>query len=323
MMWSEATACIDAAESILLVTHVKPDGDAIGSLVGLGLALQQRGKTAILAVDGGTPDFAAFLHGAEQVQAALSEGDWAVMISVDASDEARSGEVGAYGRAHAAKVINIDHHPTNTLFGDLHLVAADAASTTEVIFDWLTRMGQPILPDVAAALLTGLVTDTIGFRTNNVRPRTLEVAHALMVAGADMADIMTRTLVSRSFSQIELWKNVFPSIRLLSGVASAVVTQENLRAANLRDMTDAGLVSTLAAADEVKVAAVFKEQPQGQVEISFRSKPGHDVGTLALGLGGGGHELASGVTVTGTLDEVQARVMPLLHQVARNGSSRA
>jgi bifunctional oligoribonuclease and PAP phosphatase NrnA len=317
--WTEAVAALQQATSILVVTHVKPDGDAIGSLLGLTLALRKQGKQVDAAVDGGVPDFLRYLYQSETVATELQSGQWELMIAVDASDVERTGTVGSYGLAHSATVINLDHHPTNTRFGDIHLIVPEAVSASEIIYDWLLKMSMPLSPPVATALLTGLITDTMGFRTSNVNSRTLQVAHELTLAGAPLLDIINRTLVTKSFSHILLWQQVFPSVEFKDGIATAVITPENVKQADLREMTDGGLVSLLVAAEEVAIAVVFKVLNAESVEISFRSKPGVDVGSVALALGGGGHAQAAGVTVAGMLDEVKARVLPMLEQALKQG----
>jgi phosphoesterase RecJ-like protein len=314
--WAAATAAVDQAASILIVTHVNPDGDAIGSLLGLGNALRERGRAVICAVDGGVAGYLDFLPGAKSVQEKLTHGRWDVMISVDASDAERTGEVGAFGRERCQQVINLDHHATNTLFGDLHLIMPLTVSATEVIFHWLGYMQQPISPDVAMPLLTGLVTDTLGFRTNNVTADTLRIATALMEAGASLTDITARTLDSKPFRMIELWKHALNSVTLDNAVIAANVAQVDLKAAHLDDVTDGGLVSLLNQVNEARVAAVFKELPDGRVEISLRSKPGYDVAQVAFAVGGGGHKQASGATIEGPLDAARARILPMLQAVA-------
>ncbi|MBA3874329.1 MAG: hypothetical protein H0X30_34800, partial [Anaerolineae bacterium] len=255
----------------------------------------------------------------ETVISDLKQGQWELMISVDASDEERTGDAGVYGRAHSAAVINLDHHATNTMFGNLHLVVPSAVAASEVVYDWLLQFGHTISVPVATALLTGMVTDTMGFRTNHVVPRTLEIAHQLMLAGGPLVDIINRTMVSKPIAHIMLWKHVFQSVEYKDGIASAVVTPDDIKAADLSEMTDAGLVSTLVAADEVMIAVVFKVEPDNKVELSFRSKVGYDVSAVAFALGGGGHKPAAGATVTGTLDEVKARVMPMLQAAIQQG----
>ena len=315
-MWNEAFTAVDAAQRILLVTHVEPDGDAIGSMLGLGNALRQQGKYVDMAVDYGVPSYLAFLPGADNVLPKLDSGEWDVMISLDASDEERSGHVGVYGRAHSRTVINVDHHASNTLFGDIYLIMANAVSTTEIIQDWLTKIGHPLDRSIADPLLAGLVTDTLGFRISKVSAHTLKLAVALMDAGAPLYDIIENTLSNRDFRDVQLWQRILPSVTLQDRVVTGVVRLEDWQGVGLEDETDSGLVSYLITTNEAKVAAVYKQTNDGKVEISFRSKPGFDVSAVAVALGGGGHTQAAGVTIPGTLEQVIAKVTPMLKAAA-------
>jgi phosphoesterase RecJ-like protein len=317
--WNEATAAVETAASILIVTHVSPDGDAIGSLLGLANALRERGKTVAAAVDGGVPPVYMYLQNAADVASKLESGAWDLMISVDASDEARSGQCGAYGRANSKRVINLDHHETNTGFGDIQLILPKAVSATEVIFLWLKQMQHPLSPEVATALLTGIVTDTMCFRTTHTTPESLSVARELMEAGAPLYEITQRTLDTKSYTAISLWKRALKSMKLADGVISAVVKQADLRAVSLNDTTDAGMVGVLISVAEACVAVVFKETPEGRVELSMRSKLGYDVAQVALALGGGGHKQAAGATIDGPLKDAKERVLPMLQAVVKNG----
>jgi bifunctional oligoribonuclease and PAP phosphatase NrnA len=321
MQFEQASAALDKANSILVVTHIAPDGDAIGSLLGLVNALIERypHKQINAAVDGGVPEFLQFLPGVALVKSELSSGQWDVMVSVDSSDEPRTGKAGAYGRTHASTVVNLDHHATNTYFGQIYLVNPKAVSATEVIFDWLSAAGHPITVNVAIPLLTGLMTDTLGFRTSNVTARTLEIAQALVSAGASMTQISQRALESMSLTTLNLWKRVFSGITLDDGVIWVKLTREDLESAGADETTEIGLSSFLVKVDEARVSATFKETPDSRIELSFRSKPGYDVASVALALGGGGHKQASGATISGTLDEAVARVLPMLKEAVQTG----
>ncbi len=318
--WTDATRALDSAARILLVTHLQPDGDAIGSLLGFGNALRARGCTVDLAVDGGVPDFVEWLTGADTVQSRLNAGSWDVMVSLDSSDEERSGDCGIYGRAHSKTVINVDHHPSNTMFGDIHIVVPDAVSTTEIVQDWLTHMGQPLTLAIAEPLLVGLVTDTLGFRTSNVNGRTLVLAQELVAKGASLPQIVARTLNSKPYRSIALWKRVLNSVELDDGLISGTISRADLEAAGFDETGDSGLVGFLIATDEAKVAVVYKERDDGRVEVSLRSKPGYDVSVAAVSLGGGGHKQASGATIPGPLSTARDRVEPDLRTVIQNGS---
>jgi phosphoesterase RecJ-like protein len=316
--WAEATAAIQEAESILLVTHISPDGDAIGSMLGLFHALQAMGKRVEAAVDDGVPDFLEFLPGSKAITRRVN-GKWDVMVSLDSSDEARTGDAGAFGRSHSGKVINLDHHATNTGFGDLYLVDPVAVSAAEVVYRWLKWVGNPISLESATALLTGMVTDTMGLRIDSVVPGTLRIVEELMLLGPSLADIMYRTLVSKPYAVVHLWALALPSLKLQDRVISAVVQAADMKKVGYYDATDGGLVSLLIAVEEAKVAVVFKERTDGRVEVSLRSNEGYDVASVAFALGGGGHKQASGATVNGKVEAVQERVLPMLRQVVERG----
>lgn len=314
------TQAVTEANSILIVTHVGPDGDAIGSMLGLLNVLRQIGKQPTCAVDEGVPDYLEFLPGSADVLGKLTHGQWDLMISVDASDEARTGEAGQYGREHAARVINIDHHATNTQFGDIQLVIPTAVSTTEVLFGWLSLANLALPQEAAVALLCGLVTDTLGFRTSNVTATTLLIGQQLMEAGASLAQITARTLDNRDFQVVSLWKNALASVELYEGgVIIAVVTQADLKQAGLLEPTDGGLVQFLIKINQARIAAVLKETAEGKIDLSLRSKLGFDVSGVALALGGGGHQQAAGTTMDGPPDAARKRLLPLLIKAARQG----
>jgi len=316
--WDDAVQAIQSAQTVLVVSHISPDGDAIGSLLGMTTTLQSMGKTVVGALDDEIPDYLAFMPQSDTVVSELT-GDFDLLISVDASDEVRSGKVGEYGRAHSKLVINLDHHPTNTGFGDIHLVVPTAVSACEIVFDLLGYMGHDISEDTAYVLLVGMVTDTLGFRIDATTPRTLEVAQALMQKGASLPQIIRRTLMNKSYADVQLWKSAYSSVELDDQVIHATITLDDVKKAGLEKPSDAGLVGHLISVNEAVVSIVFKEQPDKQVEISFRSKKGYDVGSLAFELGGGGHTQASGCTVDGTLDEVKKRVLPMAHNVVAEG----
>jgi bifunctional oligoribonuclease and PAP phosphatase NrnA len=319
--WQKATEAIQNAQSILVVTHISPDGDAIGSALGLANALKQMGKQVTVADDDGVPDFLQFLSHADSFITSLNESaSWDVMISTDASDEVRTGIAGSYGRANSKIVINLDHHVTNTYFGDIHLVVPSAVSATEIVFDWWESIGIDWNYAIAMPLLTGLVTDTLGFRVSSVTPRTLEVAQALMSHGASLPEAMARTLESRTWKEVTLWKRVLPRAALHGQIVETVVTPADIEATGLNDMGDAGIVGFLRTIDEVVISVVFKQMSENEIILSFRSKPGYDVAEVAFALGGGGHKQASGATVYGTLAEVRARVLPMLQAAVAKGN---
>jgi phosphoesterase RecJ-like protein len=317
--WEKATQAIRKAQTVLVVTHVSPDGDAIGSALGLANALKQMGKTVTVADDDVVPDYLRFLPGADAFVQTLDSGSWDVMISTDISDEARGGFAGDYGRNNSGIVINLDHHITNIFFGDIHLVIPTAVSATEIVFDWWEFIGIDWTPEVAMPLLTGLVTDTLGFRTNNVSPRTLEVAQKLMGYGASLTEATSRTLESKSWQEVSLWKRVLPSAELHGEVISVVIRQEDFEAVGTDDFSTSGLVGFFNRVNEARIAIAFVEEASDEIRISMRSKPGYDVAKVAFDLGGGGHQQAAGATIIGTLQDAKALVLPMLQEVTKQG----
>ncbi len=319
MNLTEASAALQSAHTVLIVTHVRPDGDAIGSMLGLANAVRALGKQVTAAVDGGVPSFFRFLPLAESVQSELHEGAWDVMISTDAADEARTGSVGAYGFANSKVVINLDHHPTNPMFGTWQLVDAAATSAAEVVFTWLEHMGLAYDETVAMPLLTGLVTDTNGFRTSSVTARTLEIAHTLMRRGAVLTAITAKVLDAKTPADFALWQRVLPKARLEDGVATLAITLEDTRSVGLNEPDDAGLVTFLLDVEGIMVSAVFKEHAPDEVRVSMRAKRGYNVSDIAVSVGGGGHVQAAGATFRGTLAQAQAQLVPLLHEAVARG----
>ncbi|MCB9459423.1 MAG: bifunctional oligoribonuclease/PAP phosphatase NrnA [Anaerolineaceae bacterium] len=317
--WTEATQAVEAAQSILIVTHVSPDGDAIGSALGLYNMLIKKCSSVAVAVDGGVPDFLSFLPHADHIQSVLTSGAWDLMISTDASDEDRTGQVGEYGRAHSKTIINLDHHATNTGFGDIYVVNPEVASAAEVVYQWWKQANYALDRDVAQPLLTGIVTDTLGFRTSNVKPATMAAAQELMSLGASLTQITAMTLDSRPYEVVDVWKRAMPSIELHDGVISANITLADQENVDDRERMEYGLVGWLRQVDEAMIAIVFTEDKPDQVKLSMRSKRGFDVSQVALTMGGGGHQQASGATVQGSLEEVRAKVMPLLVTAVKEG----
>jgi phosphoesterase RecJ-like protein len=321
MEWNEAARLLSGAQRILILTHVGPDGDAIGSMLGLARALGGMEKTVTTAVDDGVPDDLMFMPGAEKVLPVLDRAAFDLIIAVDCGDESRMGQVGQAARLSGAPLINLDHHRTNTLFGDANLVDLDTVAAAEGVLDWLDDLGIEIDPAGALCLLTGLVTDTLCFRTDNVTSETLGKAQRLMAAGAPLSEIVHRTVNRTTYAGLRLWAQVMPMVRLEDHVIWAVITQAMFAAAGYDGYDDAGLVSELVQVDEAYIAAVFREKADGSVEIGLRAVPGFDTANVAVVLGGGGHKLASGATVHNEpIALLVPRVIEMLKAEVRNGT---
>jgi len=298
---------LEAARSVYIACHIIPDGDAIGSLLGLGWALRRLGKRCTMACADPVPLNFDFLAGVEEI---ISDppGDEEIIVTVDSSDTERLGSLYDAQVFKSRPVINIDHHVTNTHFGTVNLVQP-LPSTAEIIFVLIQRLGVPLDKDIAAALLTGLITDTRCFRTGNVGTRQLHTAIALMDAGALMAKITDRVFSRKPVSTICLWGQALTRVRTQGSVMWTEIDQDMQRTCATSPAGGSGLVSFLASTEGIDVAMVFREMDDGNIEVSMRAGSGWDVSGAALKLGGGGHPRAAGCTVPGDMSSARERVL--------------
>jgi len=327
---TEITDLLRRGGRVLAISHVAPDGDAIGSLLGFGWVLRsadpvgfaQSTRKLTLACADPVPAQFQWLPGASEILSAPPAGPWDVVVGLDASDGARLGSPFRPADFGAAPIVIIDHHVTNHRFGTLNHVDPSAVATSQIVVDLADALGAPIGQEAATCLLTGLVMDTLGFRTSNVTPQVMAVAMRLMEAGANLAEITERALNHKPLSSLRLWGQALANVQINGRVVWATITQQ------MRDQVDAplngdgGLVSQLINAPEAVIAAVFSETAEGKIEISFRAKSGYDVSQIALSLGGGGHPQASGCTVAGPLKAAEAQVVPLLLNATRQDVAR-
>ncbi len=319
--WEQAGELVAGAHTITILTHVNPDGDAIGSMLGLAHGLRRIGKTITAVVDGGVPHDLQFLPGAGAVRPLLDGTVSDLIIAVDCGDESRMGQVGQAALQTGAPLINLDHHRTNTLFGQANLVDIQTVAASEGVLDWMDRMGVALEADSALCLLTGLVTDTLCFRTDNVTADTLGKAQRLMDAGGSLSEVVQRTVNRKSYTDLQLWTKVLPTVQLEEHVIWAVITQDMYRSVGMTEADDGGLVSMLVQVEDAYIAAVFKEKPDGNIELGFRAVPGFDTANVAVELGGGGHKLASGATVRGEAMHILVpRVIEMLRAEIRQGA---
>ena len=293
------------AEKIMVVSHIRPDGDAIGSVLGLGLSLQLIGKQVQMVLSDGLPPSFRHLPGADQLRQ-HPDGKFDLICVVDCSDLQRTGNA---LKGYPQPDLNIDHHITNLYFARLNLVDPQAVATAEILAELIREMHLPMPPSVAAALLTGLITDTLGFRTSNVQPNSLRLAASLMETGVDMPDLYRRTLVTRSFEATRVWGAGLSTLAREGRMVWATLTMADRKAAGYNGRDDADLINVLASIEDADIALIFVEQPNHHVKVSWRAKNGFDVSQVALQFGGGGHPPASGADITGKLADVQASVL--------------
>jgi phosphoesterase RecJ-like protein len=294
-----------AAQKILIVSHIRPDGDAIGSVLGLGLSLQLIGKQVQMVLADGVPQSFRHLDGIDQLRQ-HPDGEFDLICVLDCSDLQRTGNILI---GYPQPDLNIDHHITNLQFAQANLVDPQAVATAEILAELILALDLPMPPSVASALLTGLITDTIGFRTANMQPNSLRLAAKLMESGADLPELYRRSLVTRSFEAARFWGAGLSTLKREDGMVWATLSLADRKAAGYPGRDDADLVTVLASIEDAEIAVIFVEQPDNHVKVSWRAQPGFDVSQVALQYGGGGHPPASGADIAGELVEVQASVL--------------
>ena len=222
-----------------------------------------------------------------------------------------------------AKLVVIDHHITNTCFGDINWVNPACVATCQMLVELADTLDIPLEGGLAECLLTGIVTDTLCFRTSNISAAVLAAATRLVQAGADLAAITARTLNHRPYSLLRLWGEVLPTVQLEDRIIWATISRDQFAESGYPGY-DVNLSSFLVTVDEADISAVFiektDEKGRSAVECSFRAKPGYSVSDVAFAFGGGGHPPASGCTILGALPEVTSKVVSALKSAHQHQS---
>lgn len=300
---------LEQARSFLIISHQRPDGDAIGSLLAVGLALITVGKDVQMVLKDGVPENFRFLEGSELI-VTEPQGNADYIIVVDSAEIERTDtDLNGYNKPD----LNIDHHKTNTYFANINLIESDAVATAEILTKYLPAFGFKISKPIANALLAGIVTDTIGFRTTNVNPKLFRMVAELMEMGGELIDIYYKTIVEQSLASARYWGAGLSKIKMEDGLVWTTLSLKEREAAGYPDRDDADLVKILSAIIGAKVAVILTEQSGGYVKISWRLcgsvETELDVSEIALLFGGGGHKAASGADVKGNMDEVLEKVL--------------
>jgi bifunctional oligoribonuclease and PAP phosphatase NrnA len=310
--FSGVKTAVIQANHIMLVTHVAPDGDAIGSLTAAGLALRQLQKRVTLMCDDPAPPRFHYLSLVDRITPKHeTNADYDLIIALDCGDAERMGNVYQNLPNQDLPLINIDHHVTNNNFGTINIVDLAANATTEILFDLLPVLGVTLTQEIAMSLLTGLVTDTLGFRTNGVTAHTLTAAGKLIEAGADLPLITMQGLILKPISTLLLWQKGLNNMRIDDGLIWATITAKERKEVGHMASSSSGLVNILAEVQSAAMSAVLLEMDNGTVSVGFRCRPPYKVSELAMNLGGGGHDLAAGCTLESSLDKAESLVVAL------------
>ena len=295
---------IKISNNFLIASHVRPDADAVGSMLGLGLALKKAEKQVQMILEDGAGKY-SYLPGSDCIDQ-TPRGNFDMIIIVDCSDPGRVGQVLA---DYPQPDLVVDHHKTNLNFGKFNIVEPEQAATAAILFDCLPLWGLSIDAPVATCLLSAIIGDTIGFRTSNVDAELLRKAAALMDYGAKLSDIYRSELVLKSFEAIRYWGAGLNRVQRQNGLVWTSLTLEDRKKSAYPGNDDADLVNVLSAVEGTKIALIFIEQAPDMVKVSWRARPGIDVSKIAFEFGGGGHAAAAGADIDGTLEEVKKRVI--------------
>lgn len=306
------------ARKVAVVSHVRPDGDAIGSILALGRSLQLLGAEVGFFNPDGCPGSLAFLKGSERVLRQV-EDDFQpdLVVSLDTAAADRMGEVGRLLFERAAVTMVIDHHISNPGYADHNLIVSDRAAVGQILFELLSSQDLPMDGIVRDALYVAIMTDTGGFRYANTSAAVLSAAAELVAGGVNAGRIADEVYGRTSLRQARLMARCVEGLRLdLDGrVASWGLSLETKRELGLIDDDSEGLSEFMRSLDGVDAAVFFEELANGTVRVSARSrKPSIDVCAVCRQFGGGGHTLAAGARIDGALDAAMESFLNFLKQ---------
>ncbi len=298
------------AKRLALIAHVSPDGDTVGGALALRLAFLSLGKEADVICDGDVPGNVSYLEGIDAIiQPGEAAGHYDTAIAVDISSEDRMGLAKPLFDAADARLV-VDHHATNTRFGDVNLVRPGESATCLLVYELIREMGVPLTPELATCLMTGMSTDTGHFQYQSTSPETFEAAAELLRAGVDLS-LMTRRLYrTKSLARVRLTQVAYQKMRfVLNGQVGVIaLTRDDFDETKTTPDEADGLVNQALEVEGVRVAVLASERDDG-VRMSLRAVEPDRVDQIAVTFGGGGHALAAGCLLQGTVEEAVAQVI--------------
>ncbi|MEW6522155.1 MAG: bifunctional oligoribonuclease/PAP phosphatase NrnA [Bacillota bacterium] len=299
----QVAAVLRACSSAVIVTHALPDGDAVGSSLGLALALERLGINVVFAGSGPLPEQYHFLPGQHLYVAGSGTHRVELVIYVDCASPDRVDGV----RVEGDRVVNIDHHITNDGFGDVAFVDPSAPAAGEQVYRLLEPLGVALDEAIATCLYTALVSDTGWFTHENTTPGACRIAARLLEAGVRPDQVAWQLQGNRPLSALRLLGRALSSLEVREDGKLAVMqlgSEDLLECGALAEETD-GIVNYGISLSGVELAVLLKEMPKGGVRASLRSRGRVDVAQLAAALGGGGHARAAGCTLSGPLESAR------------------
>lgn len=323
--WVEAVQFLREGSHFLVISHIHPDGDAIGSTCAVSAILKRLGKSSTLVNASGVPEKFIFLPDAERIltpEQVREGGPFSRVVAVDVADAERMGEIEGLV-TEDVQILNIDHHPTNDRFGTVNLIIDHAASTTEILCQLVDELDLEWDRSLAEPLYTGLLTDTGGFRYSNTTPAVMQLAARMLEIGVDAGTIADRTLETVTQSQLHLLRRSLDTLTFAEGgrIAWMWLSREDFALVGASEEDMDGIVNYARNVNSVDVGILFRETDRGEIKVSLRSREIVDVGVLAQSFGGGGHARAAGCTLQGSRDEVVKLLLERVTERLREGSS--
>jgi phosphoesterase RecJ-like protein len=311
-MRAEAAAIlklIKASRNVLMVSHKDADGDTLGSALAMCDVVAAMGKSVAMRVPPPVPQLYSFLPGFELINQEEGTPPDLVLVMDSSNLDRLSDTLGEL--PDDTRLVNIDHHVSNTMFGQVNLVVAGASSTAEVTFDLFKEWGVEITPAAATNLYCGIFTDTGGYRHENTTYRALSIGAELVSLGADPAGIAMRVYKNRKISTIKLQALVMATVGFDSDdrLVYGYVTQAMLEKTGAQLDEADGMIDQLNSVDGLELALFFKEMAPGVTKASIRSRGQANANALASQFGGGGHERAAGVEVDMPLEQAMEAIL--------------
>jgi phosphoesterase RecJ-like protein len=310
----EVVELVRSGRRFVLLAHLYPDGDVLGSQLGLGLALREAGRAVTFACRHAVPEPFHFLPGAGEVQQWKDgRGEYDVVVTLDCPDPSRVGGLLDGLRHPGARVLNIDHHGDNRRYGDVNWVQPGAAATGEMVHDLLGAADLRLTLPVAINLYTAIVTDTGSFRYSNTTPKTFQVAARLVEAGVEPAGVANHLYETRHLAGLHLLGRILQQVETTpeGTIAWVVIDRSQTESPDLLEAED--FITYARSLRTAKVAALFRELA-GEVKVSLRAKGEVNVARIAARFGGGGHPNAAGVVLPGDLAQAKAAVLGAIRE---------
>ena len=308
----ELKQIIARCNNLLIISHILPDGDNIGSVIAMMLFLKGEGKTVTAVVNGEMPPYYRFLVGASDLVSKrdLVPRTYDGVICLDMSDRARGGDV--WEKIEDAPVLlNIDHHVSNDGFGDYNYVVSDASSTAEIVTYLLGEWQADMTKAMAEALYTGMVTDSGSFTYSSTSAHTMRMAAVLLEEKPDLEAIRENVLENVSFLRKKLLAAVLNHAELACGgkLCFSAISYDEICALQVKGPDFECIIDHLIGVTDVEYAVFFREIEPETVKVGFRGRGSNDVTVVASHFGGGGHKAAAGCTCTGPLTKVTEDVI--------------